>query len=185
MTVSHRSTGDLENGLAEVLQSGKEVGIVMMIVRRPEPGTREVLDEARLDPRVGLEGDNWSTRGSRHTPDGSAEPGKQITLMSARVAALVAGPKESWPLAGDQLYVDLDLSEENLPIGSRLKVGEAVVELTGVPHGGCRKFTDRFGVDATRFVNSERGMSLRLRGANARVVEAGVVRTGDTVRKHA
>jgi hypothetical protein len=166
----------LDAGLAEIRGAPADAGTLELVVRRPEVDEREVLDEGVLDLELGLVGDNWSVKG---TPTLEA----QLTLMNARVTALVAGERERWPLAGDQLYVDFDLSVENLPPGSRLAVGEAVVEISGLPHTGCAKFTARFGSDAIRFVNSPEGRALRLRGVNARVVEAGSVRPGDAVRK--
>jgi len=156
---------------------------VELIVRRPAENEREVLEEGTLDLADGLVGDMWRVRGSRSTPDGSANPLAQLTLQNARLAMLVAGPRERWPLAGDQLYVDLDLSVENLPPGTRLAVGSAVIEITPHPHTGCAKFSARFGSDALRFVNSQAGRMLRLRGVNTRVVEDGVVRRGDPIRK--
>jgi MOSC domain-containing protein YiiM len=149
------------------------------------PEEREVLDEGRLDTEVGLVGDGWSVRGSSKTADGGPNPEAQVTVTSARAAALVAGGPnpEAWAPAGDQLYVDLDLSLENLPPGSRIAVGEAVLEVSAEPHTGCGKYVRRFGVDAMKFVNSEVGRSLRLRGLNARVVTPGTVRRGDRVRK--
>jgi MOSC domain-containing protein YiiM len=107
----------------------------------------------------------------------------QINIMSARVIALVAMDRERWPLAGDQLFVDLDLSAHNLPPGTRLGIGEAVLEVTPLPHTGCAKFMARFGIDAVKFVNSPEGKELRLRGLNARVVQSGSIRAGDPVRK--
>jgi MOSC domain-containing protein YiiM len=142
-----------------------------------------VVAEAQLDTERGLMGDNWLTRGSRSTHDGSAHPDMQLTLMNARSAALIAGKPERRQLAGDQLYVDFDLSVDNLPPGTRLKLGDATVEITEIPHRGCGKFSSRFGVDALKFVNSEVGRQLNLRGVNARIVEGGVVRTGDAVVK--
>jgi MOSC domain-containing protein YiiM len=156
-------------------------GRVELIVRRPAVSEREVVDEATLDLVEGLVGDTWRERGSRRMPDGSAHPDMQVTVMNARVAALVAGRTDRWQLAGDQLYVDLDLSGRNLPAGTRLALGSAVIEITDQPHQGCAKFVERFGEDAMRFVNSGVGRELRLRGANTRVVVAGVVRSGDLV----
>lgn len=179
----HRSTEALEAGLDAVVAAPADAGELAMIVRRPAAEQREVLDEARLDAAEGLVGDDWSARGSRHTDDGQAEVDRQITLMSARAAELVAGSRERWPLAGDQLYVDFDLSEDNAPAGTRLSIGEALVEVTAPPHNGCAKFARRFGRDAVRFVNSPVGKALHLRGVNARVVEAGRVRSGDAVVK--
>jgi len=149
---------------------------VRLIVRRPRVGDREVVDEAQLDPATGLVGDSW------HTRRGS-DPEMQLTIMNARVTELVAGDTERWPLAGDQLYVDLDLSLANLPAGTRLAIGTAVVEVTAPPHTGCRKFVARFGLDAMKFVNSPTGRQLNLRGINAKVVQPGAVRVGDRVRK--
>lgn len=164
----------------EVERAPAGAGLVELIVRRPRPEEREILEEAELDLEHGLVGDCWRTRGSRRGP---ADPDAQVTLMSSRVAALVAGTgPEAWALAGDQLYVDLDLAETALPAGSQLEVGGAVLEITAKPHTGCAKFSRRFGSDAIRLVNSREGRALRLRGANARVVEPGRVRHGDTVR---
>ena len=174
---------DLEAGLEHIRQSPKQEGTLELIVRRPRIGEREVLDECELDPAVGLVGDTGSQRSSRRTADGSPHPEMQINIMSARVVALVAQDKSRWPLAGDQLFVDLDLSEANLPPGTRLSFGSAVLEVTPEPHTGCGKFVERFGVDAMTFVNSELGRELHLRGINAKVVQPGVARAGDVVRK--
>jgi MOSC domain-containing protein YiiM len=142
-----------------------------------------VLEEGVLDLVEGLVGDGWRTRGSSRTPDGAAHLDAQVTLMNARAATVIAGSRERWPLAGDQLYVDLDLGVDNLPPGTRLRVGSAVVEITAEPHTGCAKFRERFGSDALRFVNGAAGRPLRLRGVNARVVEPGTVRPSDAIRK--
>lgn len=173
----------LNEGLAEVRGSPSEVGSVELIACRPAVETRELLDQAELDPGVGLIGDCWLSRGSSSTADSSANPDAQLTLMNARVAALVAGPRDRWALAGDQLYVDLDLSTANLPPGTRLGIGDAVIEVTALPHTGCGKFVRRFGVDAQRFVNSAAGRELNLRGLNTRIVAGGTVRIGDAIRK--
>jgi MOSC domain-containing protein YiiM len=142
-----------------------------------------VLTEATLNTVDGLVGDTWSTRGSRQTEDGSPHPDRQLTVMNARVAAFVARREDRWALAGDQLYVDLDLRVANLPPGTRLSVGTAVIEITAESHTGCKKFNERFGREALRFVNSPEGRAQRLRGVNTNVVEAGQVRVGDTIRK--
>jgi MOSC domain-containing protein YiiM len=141
------------------------------------------LNESRLDVAFGLDGDNWKSRGSTRTPDGSANPETQITVMNARVIALLSPDKDRWPLAGDQLYVDFDLSETNVPAGTRLAIGEAVIEVTPPPHTGCGKFAARFGKDAVKFVNSEQGKALHMRGINTKVVKSGAIRAGDVVKK--
>jgi hypothetical protein len=181
--VRHLSTAELEAGLSDVRDSPSELGTVELIVRRPAVNEREVLAEAVLDAEAGLAGDTWPVRRSSRTADGSAHPDMQLTVMNSRAALLVAQKPERRMLAGDQFYVDLDLSPANLPPGTRLALGSAVIEVTGQPHLGCAKFAARFGKDAWRFVNSRAGRELRLRGLNARVVVTGTVRTGDTIRK--
>ncbi|HEY9283925.1 MAG TPA: hypothetical protein VIP46_10775 [Pyrinomonadaceae bacterium] len=179
----HLTTAELEAGLDAVRRSPKDEGVLEMIVRRPKADEREVLDEGELDRAEGLVGDSWSVRGSSRTADGSAHPDMQLNVMNSRVIDLVAGGREHWPLAGDQLYLDLDLSEENLPAGTRLSLGGAVIEVTAQPHTGCKKFVARFGADAMKFVNSAEGRRLRLRGLNAKVVAGGVIRVGQVVKK--
>ena len=181
--VKHLTTEELEAGLGEILRSPKEAGRLELIVRRPRVDEREVLAEGELHPSVGLVGDGWRDRGSSRTPDGSAHPEMQLNVMNARVIALLARARERWPLAGDQLYLDLDLSGENLPAGTRLALGEAVIEVTAQPHTGCKKFVARFGLEAMKFVNSEAGRALNLRGINARVIRPGIIRVGDVARK--
>jgi hypothetical protein len=181
----HLNTEAIEAGLDEIRRSPTDSGVVELIVRRPSVDEREVLEEGELDERVGLVGDTWPARRSIRTEDGSPHPDMQLNIMNARVIRLLAGSADQtrWALAGDQLYLDLDLSEANLPAGTRLALGTAVIEVTDQPHTGCQKFSSRFGVDALRFVNSPVGRELHLRGINARVVEGGVVRAGDAVRK--
>jgi MOSC domain-containing protein YiiM len=181
--LEHAELTLLEDSLDEIRAAPANGGTVQLIVRRPAVDAREVVTEARLDPHDGLEGDTWRVRGSSRTPDGGPNLEAQLTLMNARAAAAMAGEPERWALAGDQLYVDLDISRTNLPPGSRVQVGSAVIEFSEPPHTGCAKFSARFGVDALKFVNSEIGRELRLRGANCRVVVAGIVRTGDAIRK--
>ena len=177
--VQHLSRVQLEAGLGHVLDSPAADGTLVLLVRRPADGIRELAAEARLDPAAGVVGDNWLDRGSSSTPDGSADPQRQVTVMNARLAELVAGSPDRIPLAGDQLYIDLDISVRNLPAGSLLTLGDAVLEVSAVPHLGCAKFVARFGTDAMRFVNSRVGRQLRLRGMNTRVVRAGTVHLGD------
>ncbi len=173
----------LEESLDHIRQSPADGGTVELIARRPAVDEREVLTEALLDTHDGLVGDTWRARGSDRTLDGGPNPEAQVTMMNARAAAAIAGDRDRWPLAGDQLYVDLDLSRANLPPGSRVQIGEAVIEFSEPPHTGCAKFSARFGNDALRFVNSQIGRDLRLRGANCRVVVSGTVRPGDAIRK--
>jgi MOSC domain-containing protein YiiM len=163
--------------LQHIRAAPRDEGLVELIARRPAADEREVLEEVELDVEQGVVGDSWGLRG-KHPSRGT-----QVTLMNARAAALVAGKRERWPLAGDQLYVDFDLSGANLPPGTRLSVGSAVLEVTDIPHLGCGKFTERFGAEARELVNSPAGVALNLRGINARVVESGTVRRGDTVHK--
>jgi MOSC domain-containing protein YiiM len=180
--MAHASTRDLEAGLPHVLAAPRATGTLDLIVRRPGIDERQVLEVGELSLSEGLVGDDWNRRPSSRSADGGPHPDMQLNVMAARVASLVAGDDARRPLAGDQLYVDLDLSEENIAPGDRLHIGEsAQIEVTPEPHTGCDKFTQRFGLDAHRFVNSEQGRRLRLRGLNARVVTAGTIRRGDTV----
>jgi tRNA (adenine37-N6)-methyltransferase len=174
---------DPEGWLAEVQRSPVDHGWLEMIVRRPAVGEREVLDSAELDTVVGLVGDNWLERGSRAAPDGSAELDAQLNIMNIRCARLVAGDDSRVPLAGDQLFVDLDLSPANVPPGTRLQIGTAIIEVTAKPHTGCAKFTDRFGLAAHRWINGATGKQHHLRGICARVVRPGRINTGDTINK--
>jgi MOSC domain-containing protein YiiM len=173
----HLTLSELEAALEHVRGVPSDHGTLDYIVRRPRVEEREVLAEGHLDLDEGLVGDSWRLRVASPNPD------TQINVMNVRVVALVAQHKERWSLAGDQLYVDFDLSTDNLPPGSRLAIGAAVIEVTAKPHNGCHKFTARFGADATKFVNSPIGKQLHLRGINAKVVEPGVIRVGDPVRK--
>ena len=179
----HVTDADLEAGFAHVLASPGDGGTLEMVVRRPGVNRREAIDEGRLTLEAGLEGDSWLARGGYGTPDGAADPDAQLTLTNSRFSALIAGNRERWALAGDQLYVDLDLSLDNLPPGSRLRIGGAVIEVTAVPHTGCSKYRQRFGLPALQFTATPEGRRRNLRGVNARVVVPGTVRVGDTVHR--
>ena len=183
MTSKHLTMAELEAGLGQISQAPKDGGRLELIVRRPQTGEREVLQEAELSLSEGLVGDNWKIRGSARTPNGAAHPNLQLTIMNARAVSLLARERDHWRLAGDQLFIDMDLSPENAPTGARLAIGSAVIEVTDEPHTGCKKFAERFGVDAVQFVNSPVGKALRLRGINSKVVKPGVIRVGDVVKK--
>jgi MOSC domain-containing protein YiiM len=179
----HLSLEELQDGLSEIQQSPEDRGILRAIVIRPEVDARVSLQQCELSPEGGVHGDNWANGCWMSLPDGSPHPDVQVTIMNARTIALIAQDETRWPLAGDNLFVDLDLSADNLPPGTRLSVGAALLEITAVPHKGCRKFAARYGVDATRFVNSRDGLRLHLRGIYAKIIEPGVVTVGDAVEK--
>lgn len=179
----HLSAEALEAGLEYIRRSPKDAGPVMMIVRRPDVDQREVLNTGRLDKDRGLVGDSWLRRSASRTGEGSADRDMQLNIMNSRVIALVACSRDRWALAGDQVFVDIDLSKNNLPAGTRLRLGDAVIEVTAAPHAGCRKFAARFGTEAMKFVNSGLGKELCLRGINARVVDSGTFAVGDSLRK--
>ncbi len=182
-TGRYLSTAELEQGLDNILESPNDGGELKLIVRRPEVDQRESIGAGRLDVEQGLVGDNWRVRGSGHMPDGSADPEMQLNIMNARVVALLADAPGRQELAGDQLYLDLNLGSDNLPPGTRLAIGDAIVEITEPPHTGCKKFASRFGRDATVFVNSGKGKKLNLRGINAKVTKSGDIKVGDVARK--
>jgi hypothetical protein len=182
--VAHRTYDQLAAELDFLRAVPTTVGTLELVVRRPKPAQRDVLDEGVLDVDLGLVGDGWLARArSRAIADGRHFQ-SQITVMSSRMVGLLDDDVAEQALAGDQLYVDLDISQTNLPAGSRLAVGaEAVLEISAKPHTGCAKFTRRFGEDAVAFVNSETGRELRLRGLNARIVTGGTIRPGDKVTR--
>jgi len=182
-TMNHLTMEQLKAGLDHIRQSPKDEGVVELIVRRPQVETREVLEEAELSMTDGLIGDSWNQRSSSRMADGSPHPDMQINIMNARAVALVAQEKDRWQLAGDQLFLDMDLSKENLPAGAQISIGSAVLEVTALPHTGCQKFVARFGRDAMLFVNSQAGKELCLRGINAKVVQSGVIRVGEVAKK--
>lgn len=181
--IKYLTLAELESGLGEIRKSPKDEGVLELIVVRPKMNEREILETGELDTKIGLVGDNWQTKKSWATKDKKPHPEMQINIMNSRAIALIAQTKDRWQLAGDQFYVDMDLSEENLPPKSRLRIGSAILEITEVPHNGCAKFTKRFGKDAVKFVNSKTGKQLHLRGLNAKIIQGGTVKTGDIVKK--
>jgi hypothetical protein len=178
-----RPDRDLDPAYADLRAAPRDAAPVTLLVARTSRDEREIVNEAVLDIEEGMVGDDWKARGSSSHPDGSANPEAQLALMSTRVLAAIEPDPARWPLAGDQVCLDLDLSEENLPAGTRLLIGEAEVEVTALPHTGCSKFAARFGHDALRWISTHDGRALRMRGMYVRVVRSGIVRTGDVVRK--
>ncbi len=182
-TYKHLSMAELQAGLAELSASPQDNGTLQMIVCRPNKGERLVMQRAELHLTAGLVGDNWQARGSQTTEDGRAHPEMQIAIMNSRIIHLIAQDQSRWPLAGDQLFIDLDLSDENLPPGQQISIGTAILEVTAIPHNGCAKFAERFGADAARFVNSAEGRQFHQRGINTQIVQHGSICVGDTVSK--
>ena len=181
--VTHLTYDELHRGLPEIRQSPADQGVLKGIVIRPSTDQRVSLTECEISPELGVHGDNWATGCWMSLPDGSPHPDVQVAIMNARTIALMAQEEDRWSLAGDNLYVDFDLSHDNLQSGQQLSIGSAVLEITDVAHNGCRKFAQRFGSDAVKFVNSAIGKNLYLRGIYARIVQPGVIRVGDVIVK--
>jgi hypothetical protein len=174
---------NLDDLTDEVRAAPRDAGRIELIVRRPGPDRREVISEATLDPEDGLVGDDWFRRSSLSTPDGSADPESQLTIMCTRVLAAIAPERSLWPLAGDQICADFDLGIANIPPGTRLAIGDAEVVVTSKLHTGCSKFAARFGKDALDWISGPAGKELRMRGVYVRIVRGAVVRPGDMIRK--
>ncbi|MFW9931002.1 MAG: MOSC domain-containing protein [Candidatus Thorarchaeota archaeon] len=174
---------ELNDRFNALTPSPKDVGTVDLICIRPTENSREVKDSVIVDNQLGIIGDNWKSRGSKHTPDGSAIPDAQITIMNSRIINLITQDKNFWSLAGDQLFIDLDISSDNLPSGSRLTIDDVILEVTPLPHNGCIKFSNRFGSDATKFVSNKEGQKYHRRGIYVKVIKSGRIHTGSIVKK--
>ncbi|MCX4026571.1 MOSC domain-containing protein [Endozoicomonas sp. SM1973] len=180
---SYTSREGLELALEIIKQSPKQEGSVKLIVCRPSVDQRKVLEVGELSLEEGLLGDNWKQRELTRSKNGMVKVDNQLNLMNSRVIEAITTDKEQWQLAGDQFYVDFDLSYENTPPGAQLLIGNAIIEVTEEPHLGCKKFADRFGMDAVKFVNSEQGKQLNLRGINAKIIKPGLVKVGSIIKK--
>jgi hypothetical protein len=174
---------ELLNGLDDIRLSPKDQGTLELIVVRPEKNKRVILKECAISAKLGVHGDNWALGCWKTLPDGSPHPEVQVAIMNSRCIALLAQDKSRWSLAGDNLYVDLQLGDNNLGCGQRLQIGSTILEITAQAHAGCKKFAQRYGQDAVRLVNSPLGTQLHLRGVYAKVVEDGVIKVGDTIKK--
>jgi MOSC domain-containing protein YiiM len=183
MAPKHLTAEEIDAGLSHVLASPKDLGQLQVIVVRPQANERRVLQSVQLSPEGGIEGDRWGAPATSEPEGGGPDPRIQVSLMNARILQMIAGDDERMALAGDNLIVDLDLSEDNIPVGQKLAVGEALLQVTDVPHTGCGKFSERFGPDAVRFINAAERRSLHLRGIYARILQAGTVHVGEVVRK--
>ena len=180
---THLTETEILDGLVEVRKSPPNDGLLEAIVIRPASEKRLSLQRCRLSPEGGTEGDAWARGCWLKLPDGSPHPDVQICIMNSRMINLLAGEKQRWELAGDNLFIDLDLSRENLQAGQLLRIGECVMEITEQSHNGCAKFSQRFGPSALKVVNSPTGKELRLRGIYAKVINAGDVSVGDRITK--
>ena len=185
-TVQYLTTVELEQRLPEVLESPRDGGLLEKIVVRPASDERRTPSTVRLTVDGGVEGDRWVTDSYYRLPDGRSDPCCQVSLINARFLRQIAGSEDAMCLAGDNLVVDLDLSAENLPAGTRLAIGaSAVIEITDKPHTGCSSLARRYGDDVRQFMNNARGKSLHLRGRYARVIAEGTIAVGDVVQKAA
>ena len=181
--MNHKNMETLQQGLDHIRQSPSDSGTLKLIVARPAEDQRLEMEEGTLDVAGGLIGDNWESRGSSKTVDGSALPEAQITLMNTRVLEIICDQESDWKLAGDQLYGDMDLSKDNLPPGTKIFIGETELEVTPEPHTGCEKFSARYGLDALKFISNKEGRSRQMRGIYLKVLKGGTIRKGDQIIK--
>ncbi len=181
--LQHLTTAQIEAGLHLVDQSPSDHGTVKAIVIRPDVNERQRLQQVEVSQKGGVHGDAWARGCWMSLPDGSPHPDVQVTLTNSRFMDLIAHDESNWAPAGDNLFVDLDLSDDNLKPGQRLTLGTAILEVTAVPHNGCKKYAQRYGKDAVKFVNTKIGKALHLRGIYAKVVQAGTIAVGDTISK--
>ncbi|MDA1190559.1 MAG: MOSC domain-containing protein [Candidatus Poribacteria bacterium] len=183
MEIAHLTTEQIEAKLDWIQSAPTDNGTLEGICIRPASNERVELERCRLSPKLGVEGDSWARKCWKTLADGSPDPDVQVTIMNARAIEVMAGSRDRWKWAGDQLFADFNVGVDNLQPGDRVRIGDALLEITAEPHNGCDKFKDRFGLDALKYVNSPDGKSLRLRGIYARIVEEGVINVGDTIRK--
>lgn len=181
--MTHVTTAIIEKQLPYVEASPKDNGVIKLIVVRPKTNKRQILDSCFISYEKGMEGDNWTLGCWKTTEDGSPHPDVQIAITNYRIHEIFSNLDKDRALAGDNLFVDLDLSERNLKAGDRLALGSAIIKITSVPHNGCGKFKERFGIDALKFVNSPIGKQMHLRGIYAKVIQNGIVSVNDTIKK--
>lgn len=180
--MANLTTEQITERVSKLTPAPTDSGMVATLIVRPDTNERKIVPSIHVIPGEGIVGDNYLARGDKRTPDGSAHPEGQICLMNASVLDVLAdGDTNKWQLAGDQILVDFDLSTDNIPGGTRLSIGTATFEVSNKPHNGCAKFAERFGMDASRFVNSDKVQ--RYRGINVMVVTEGDVSVGDTISK--
>jgi hypothetical protein len=184
-TTQHATSIELEQGLADVLASPTDAGRLTAIFVRPAPNERRTLDSATLTSEGGINGDRWVKDSYYRLKDGTSDPRCQVSMMNDRFLRQIAGDETEMCLAGDNLIVDLDLSESNLPAGNQVAIGpEVILEISDHKHTGCSKFARRYGANAKTFANNKQGTALHLRGRYARIVRGGTIRVGDAVRKN-
>ena len=180
--MAHLTTDELTERVAALDVPPMDNGTITALVLRPEVNERKVVQSIRVKPNEGIEGDNYVARGSSKTPDGGPHPEAQICMMRSDVLNVFSdGDEAKWPLAGDQMLVDFDLSTDNLPTGTELGIGSATFRVVAKPHNGCQKFSERYGLDARRFANSD--PVARYRGIYIIVLTEGEVSVGDTIAK--